>query len=469
MRTAVTASTDNPIALGNDGHWQRESTGRPRTACWLIFAANLLPTELLYDAAANRKLEMAGAYWVHEERFLGCQVDPELLTERVRRGSHTLLVADRRMGKTSLVRESLRQLRETGHFDTFYVDVEAAEDHRHAVAEIGSCCPGTEGMKARVSRILGGALERVDELSVFDLSVKLRARIDDSNWQHRADEAFEGIASYGRPAVLAIDELPILVNRLLKGPDYAITPERRARTDQFLSWLRKNAQRHQRRVSLVLTGSVGLELILRQANLSSLANAYEPYSLPPWTVAEASGCLEALARQYGLTLEASVRQGSCDRLRCCIPHHVQQFFSHLHHHLRLRRRTKATMEDVASVYSQRMLGVEGQVHLEHYEGRLRAILGAERYELALEILTETACAGRPLTVQAIELFRGYTEHSLGLPKSTVSDVLRVLEHDGYLHGLDGAYGFVSGLLEDWWRRRHCSQHVSLADRANSGV
>ena len=413
-----------------------------------------------------KKLEMAGASWVDGERFFGRQVDLELLTERVRRGSHTLLTAARRMGKTSLVRELLRQLRETGDFETFYVDLEAAEDHRHAVAEIGSCCASTVGVRDRISKILGGALERIDEVNVFDLGVKLRARIDDGNWQYQADEIFDGIASCGRPAVLAIDELPILVNRLLKGPDYSITPERRARTDQFLSWLRKNAQTHRGKVNLVLTGSVGLEPILRQANLSALANAYEPYLLQPWTVAEASGCLEALSRQYGLTLEESVQQQICGRLRCCIPHHVQQFFSHLRHHLRLQGRTEATVNDVESVYSQRMLSVEGQVHLEHYEGRLRSVLGTERYELALEILTETACGGRPVTVRALELFRNYAEHSLELPPSTVSDVLTVLEHDGYLQALeDGGYGFVSGLLEDWWRTRHCAHYVSLADRA----
>lgn len=412
---------------------------------------------------------MAGASWVDGERFFGRQVDLELLTERVHRGSHTLLTAARRMRKTSLVHELLRQLRETGEFETFYVDLEAAEDHRHAVAEIGSCCASTIGVADRISRILGGALEGVDELSVFDLSVKLRARIDEGNWQHRADEIFDGIASCSRPAVLVIDELPILVNRLLKGPDYSIAPERRARTDQFLRWLRKNAQAHRGRVILVLTGSVGLEPILRQANLSALANAYEPYNLQPWTVEEASGCLEALSRQYGLTLEESIRQNICDRLRCCIPHHVQQFFSRLHHHLRLEHRTTATMQDVASVYSQRMLGVEGQVHLEHYEGRLRSVLGTDRCGLALEILTEAACGGRPLTVRALELFRNYAEYSLELPRSTVSGVLTVLEHDGYLQALDGGYGFVSGLLEDCSRRCHCAHYVSCADRATQGV
>ena len=450
--------------MGNENRQQREKakTLTPQPT-------ELLPTKLLYNAVVAEELEMAGASWVEGERFFGREVDLALLTERVHRGSHTLLTAARRMGKTSLVRELLRRLRESDDFETFYVDLEAAEDHRHAVAEIGSRCAGTGSVRSRVTRILGETLGRVEKLSVFDLTVQLRARIDDGNWQYQADELLEGIASCDRPAVLAIDELPILVNRLLRGHDYSITPERRARTDQFLGWLRKNAQAHQGRMSLILTGSVGLEPILSQANLSALANAYEPYNLQPWTVEEASECLAALARHYDLRLESSLRQRICHRLRCCIPHHVQQFFSHLHHHLRLARRSEATVHDVEVVYSERMLSVDGQVHLEHYEGRLREMLGSAGYRLALELLTEAACGREPLTAQALALYRSHAEDSLEGSGATVSDVLRVLEHDGYLEKVDGGYCFVSGLLEDWWRARHCSHYVPLGDREGPDV
>ena len=42
--------------------------------------------------------------------------------------------------------------------------------------------------------------------------------------------------------VLAIDELPILVNRLLKGDTDHVTPEGRVLADTFLSWLRRNTK-----------------------------------------------------------------------------------------------------------------------------------------------------------------------------------------------------------------------------------
>ncbi len=50
----------------------------------------------------------------------------------------------------------------------------------------------------------------------------------------------------------------------------------------------------------------------------------------------------------------------------------------------------------------------------------------------------------------------------------IDDVLRVLEHDGYLEPWgDDEYRFVSGLLEDWWRARHGRHFVPVARRAVS--
>ena len=58
-----------------------------------------------------------------------------------------------------------------------------------------------------------------------------------------------------------------MVNRLLKGDDYRITPERRAEADRFMSWLRAASIRHQGKVRIVVSGSIGFEPILRQAQL----------------------------------------------------------------------------------------------------------------------------------------------------------------------------------------------------------
>ena len=61
-------------------------------------------------------LRKAGGNWVEGDRFFDREAEIEALMERVEDGTHTLVTAQRRMGKTSLVRELLRRLREDGNF-----------------------------------------------------------------------------------------------------------------------------------------------------------------------------------------------------------------------------------------------------------------------------------------------------------------------------------------------------------------
>ena len=217
------------------------------------------------------------------DRFFDRETDLELLEGRVRNGSHTLLVAPRRMGKTSLVRELLRKLRDNGELETVYVDLEDALDPCDAIASFATACASVTPNSKWLRSLIGGATGRVEAVKLMNLEIKLRAALDDSDWPYRGNEIFENIALTEKPVLLAIDELPLLVNRLLKGADYTITPERRVQVDRFMSWLRKNAQAHQGKVCLIVTGSVGLEPVLRQAQLSALANVYEPYELGPWS------------------------------------------------------------------------------------------------------------------------------------------------------------------------------------------
>ncbi|MCY4007629.1 MAG: hypothetical protein OXE84_12525 [Rhodobacteraceae bacterium] len=371
-----------------------------------------------------------------------------------------MLTAQRRMGKTSLVRELQRRLVETGDIEAVFVDLEAAGDPADAIAEIGIQAKPVHAAWDRIAagftNLMKNTGSRIEELSITDLKVKLRAGIDAGNWPQRGDAILAALANNDRPVVLAVDVLPILVNRLLKDEAGRITPEGKRETDAFLSWLRKAGQSHRNQVTFVISGSISLEPLLEQAGLSAQANIFSAYDLKPWSEETAVNCLGALAESYEIGLAPEVRQEMYRRLRCGIPHHVQMFFDKIHDHLRRTGRTDAALDDVERVYMQEMQGVRGQVDLQHYEGRLETILGRTGYTIALEILTATAVSGGigPETVD------GYRNHfsrrdardTAGEP--SVDHVLHVLQHDGYLEPGNGGYRFVSSLLEDWWRGRY---------------
>ena len=388
--------------------------------------------------------------------------------ERVEDGIHTLVTAQRRMGKTSLVRELLRRLGERGDVETVFVDLEDCSTAADAVVEIAAGSRHIRGLWARLKNWAGRSstttMDRLGELGVSELRVKLRAGVDAGRWRTQGDALLASLAKCEKPVVLAIDELPILVNRLLKGHDYRITPGRRQDTDGFLSWLRKNAQAHPDRLRLVVSGSVGLEPILEQAELSAHANIFAPFELRPWNEETAVACLGELAESYDLQIPASVRLEMFRRLRCGIPHHVQQFFDKLHEHLRREGRREASLDDVKRVYTEDMLGVRGQVHLEHYQSRLRTVLGDDGYVVALELLTEAAVSDGELADASIRRYEAYRSVLHDESAARIKDVLHVLEHDGYLARQDDGYRFVSGLVEDWWRARNGRGFVPFSER-----
>ena len=134
------------------------------------------------------------------------------------------------------------------------MDLEDAPTPADAVAEIAARSTAAQGAWRQIQSVfdtaLQGIADRVDAVGVPELQVKLRAGMDAGNWRRKGDAVFAALAANEQPLVLALDELPMLVNRLLKGHDHRITPERIVVAEEFLSWLRKNGQEHSGRVCL---------------------------------------------------------------------------------------------------------------------------------------------------------------------------------------------------------------------------
>ena len=415
------------------------------------------------------KLTKGGSNWVSGDRFFNRTGELATLMEWVEDGDHTLITAQRRMGKTSLVRELLSRLDETGEYETLFVDLEGANDAANAIADIAFEAQGVHKARDGIDSMFSNFVQGMESLSVsagpVDLKLQMRGGVNIGNWRETGNEVFASLAESEKPVVLAIDELPILVNRMLKGQDGKITPERREAADLFLSWLRMNGQNHRDKVILIVSGSIGLEPILHQAGLSANANFLSPFKLRAWNRKTASECLQALARNYGVSLSEEVLAEMCERLRQCVPHHVQQFFDHLSQHLQYEGRTVATPEDVALVYRRDMLGAQGQTAMLHYEERLKMALGDGDYPIAIELLTEAAVNDGTLTESAIrkcaELLRA---RGAGDPTTTLRNALDILQHDGYLERSDDGYRYVSGLLQDWWRARHGAFFTRFEDR-----
>ena len=151
----------------------------------------------------------------------------------------------------------------------------------------------------------------------------------------------------------------------------------------------------------------------------------------------------------------------CRRLRCCIPHHIQQFFDALHRQLRLAGRTDATLDDADTAYRGDMLAVRGQIDMDHYEERLKIVLGTVGYRVALELLARAASEGS-LRPESIDTYKSMLDVSQDAGAAVLPFVLEVLVQDGYFTRQGEQFRFVSGLLEDWQRSRRGLRIAPLA-------
>jgi hypothetical protein len=403
--------------------------------------------------------------WVEGDRFWDREKDIELLIKRLDEGAHILLAAQRRMGKTSLMKEVKRQL--SDRYTCLFVDLQKAASAEEAIVEISLALEQHNSLWKKTKELFSNALKMVaggiEELNLGEIGIKIRAGLSSGNWSEKGDSIFSILAESELPVLLLIDEAPLMINRILKGDDFKITREKKAKADEFMSWLRKNSLAHQGKIRIVLSGSIGFEPVLRQAGLSAAINNFSPFDLKPWDEETAIGCLRALADEYKICFEKDAEAVMVRRLGCCIPHHVQMFFTHVHDRCRRRGRMGFFPDEVNDIYESEMLGLRGHAELTHYEDRLKLVLGPKIFPLALEILTEIAVTGSLGRKALVALQNGYEFEGVST-QSAQEEILRVLEHDGYIKAGASGYMFESKLLQDWWKKRYGLFYVPVLER-----
>ncbi len=287
-----------------------------------------------------------------DDQFWDRQAEIRLFTELLDQGEHVQLIAQRRIGKTSLMRQVVRLIE--NRYTCLFVDLQKDSSPADAIAALSAATQPYQDLwgktKGLFTNIQSTVKDNFESLKAYDVTLRFRDGMVGEDWILKGDGLFNVLASGERDVVIFLDEVPILVNRILKGDDGQITPTRRHEADRFLSWLRDNSLRHRGKVRVVLTGSIGLGPILHQAGLSATINSYTPLHLNPWDSETAKGCLHALAKGKRIKIDEEACEAMVQHLGCCIPHHVQLFFWLAYCDCVHREASSISLADVGRVY-----------------------------------------------------------------------------------------------------------------------
>ncbi len=244
--------------------------------------------------------------------------------------------------------------------------------------------------------------------------------------------------------LIIIDELPILISRMLK------MPEGRNVADLLLSRLRYWRQEPEFRGSLrtLVGGSIGLEGVLRRVGLSGSINDLAPFYLEVWDRDTAATFLKELGETNEFALGDDAISSILELLQDPVPYHVQLFFSALRDHCK-GDVARVSRQVIERTFSERLAGASGTAHLDHYATRLEVALEPNEYEVACAILDHLSRHKDGTDLRQLDPSQ---QQGAGVFDS----VLRDLEADSYIVRQGHLWRFRSNLLREWWNRHHHS-------------
>jgi len=398
-------------------------------------------TVLLYNKIVVRIENIIGKP-VSDQNFFGR--DRELaelqgITER----EHVLLLAPRRVGKTSLLHALVKRVDRDTSAIGVYASVAAATTEIQFVQAVLNgiyTTPGGRKLKRGfVARALG--LGRgVKSVKFAGSGVDLETRTPP--WQEDADRAFATVVTSDRPLLILIDELPVLVLALANSDPSG------ARVRAFLQWFR-NLRQHPagaNKLRFVLAGSIGLDNVTRRHRLTDTINDLRLWPLGPFEPPAAHEFLRQLADSYQMKLGAELCSAICKTAGWLIPFHLQVIFSVLREHARDSSPAVEMLE--AAIESL----LDRRVYFSYWDERLHESLGAPSDAIARDLLALCARDPEGATSSAMSLTIAQRVPDVLERANTLKWIVDVLSNDGYLVEQDGRWRFRSGLLRRYWVR-----------------
>ncbi len=363
-------------------------------------------------------------------------------------GNNLLLLAPRRVGKTSLMKRLVHLAPQNG-YKALYLTVEGAADEADFVQRFFSGMAKhpdispTLGDRAAGSR-LGRLLKRVKKVGVPGLSLELT----DEEKEHWPETLGALLGRLDTSWLLAVDELPLFILKLLReDPD----GERAASFLHNLRQLRQNLPQ----VRWLIAGSIGLDTVTARHNLTDAINDLHLTTLGPFSNPIADTFLRELAKSHSLNLDDQVRSHILDRLEWLLPYYIQLIFSKLLDIAPADGNRAIRIEDVDGLF-EHLLEPVNKSYFDYWRQRLREELGTPDDGHAIALLN-AACQD-PAGASRSTLQGALGQHipDPGQRDERLRYLLDVLTNDGYLVEENQRHRFRFPLLREYWKRRIAS-------------
>jgi uncharacterized protein len=310
--------------------------------------------------------------------------------------------------------------------------------------------PDKDSWLAGSGKTAKSLLARIEKLEVLGNGITLTpGRSNPEAWRPLADQFHELLHDADLPIYFLLDEFPWYLGHLTRNHS---AEEVAAVSNWFRSTRQELAGG---RTRFLVTGSIGLEGLLRRIGLSPTANDFDTIEIPPLTDEEALAFLLELSAGEGIPLTQTAGRRILKLMGANWPILLELFMSELQD-MNLKR--SPTTTELKNIYEARMVrGSRNKYCLEMFTRLSKdELFSPTERQIALDCL-------RQLTLQPMIEGSDLEEiHSKIVPDKVVRSmtgnelgfVIDTLRHDGYIMRRDdGKYHFASNILRDYWINR----------------
>lgn len=359
-----------------------------------------------------------------------------------------LLAAPRRVGKSSIMLKLFRE--PPPGFDVLWLDGENYDTPGDLVADLAVQAGKLRG---NLKAFFGSLLPGIEELEIWEVKLKLRKQLSGS-WRTEGEEVVRKALKQDTKLLLIIDELPMLLHKLITASGESGTKT----AQDLLDWLRhlRQAPEFLTQVRQVVGGSIGLPRIAAMIGSSHRINDLQPLEVGAFERPRARELAKLLLKSRGVKLPDQTMEAFLDQIGAPLPIFIQIMASAVAAEAR-RRGQPADAELIRTCYEQRALGPEFRGCFEDYYERLNRYYSPEEARIARTLLRELAITKTSLSKASL---LGVYRKELGetADPSKFDLLLTWLSDDFYLEEApDGRVQFKSTWMRDWWRTYHGSK------------
>lgn len=375
--------------------------------------------------------------------------DEKKLWRQIEQGSHILLLAPRRVGKTSLITH-IKNNPKSG-YAVIYVFVQACDSEQTFYEKLLREIYRSEHV-GRFDKIKKTLAEKAKSIN-FSLALSPSSVDLDMNGKevkktiitHEMirDLLFESLKNGSDTVIVAIDEFPDVLERISE-------TNGKEGVEHFLSGIRALCQdpEFNEKVQFILTGSIGLDTLAEKLGVTDRINMLSSAYIRPLSGVQALEFIDFYMNRYNadLKLDAETKNAIITAVGWNMPYYLGLVCGQLSDIADEEERDINSIDVNTAINS--LFTQSNTTNFAHWRDRLNRLDAIERkyaYQI-LDLISSTTAVTKG------ELFN-LSQHPDFKETLNHRYVINCLLNDGYLYQDEAeVYEFTSPLLKRWWSR-----------------